>query len=466
MTAPWPEPPTARGLTRANPSDSPISRAPLAAPGVAPTQADSPLDPDTERARGELPPRDADWAPAPRTDRIYGVIQAWARTLLGCFYRVEVLGARFPQDGPLVVCSNHSNGLADAGVMFHATDRPLRPLAKQPLFEMPVIGRLVRWAGAVAIHRRQDGADTAKNAAAFDAVGAALGRSEAILIFPEGTSGFEPKLQRFRSGTARLAVQGDLLQDDAGHPASRGVRIVPLGLVYADRDRYGTPAYAWVGRSFHTREVWNGTSYDIDRLTERVRTELARVCVEARDWPRLRLARFAAELLPPDEHSEPERWQMLCDDWERMEQDDPEAWIGLREELEGLESEVRRTVREPLARRVGRWVAQAAWGLPAWACRRIGHSGRPSPDKLVTVQLLAATVLMPTWALLVAGLSGLWAGWIGAAAAGAVLALGALLAPRCASAYRALPAGPIAEDLGRRLAAGLRERGAAPRTAN
>ncbi|MHC4377148.1 MAG: 1-acyl-sn-glycerol-3-phosphate acyltransferase [Planctomycetota bacterium] len=419
----------------------------------------SPHDSPTLDRAAELPALRSDWAPAPQTDFVYGCIQLWARTLLGSFYDLQVIAGEVPTDGPLIVCSNHSNGLADAGLLFRASPRPLRPLAKQPLFEMPVIGWLVRKAGSVPVHRRQDGADTSKNAEAFQAVADALGRSETIFIFPEGTTGFEPKLQRFRSGAARLAVQGDRLESGEGL-RSRGLRIVPLGLIYADRDRYGTPAYAWVGLAFEAREFWNGEDYDVDALTRRIRSELERVCVEAEDWPRMRLVRFGEELLPADGRSVPERWQALARDWSALESEAPEEWTLLREELEGFESEVRRTKPEPGLRKLGRALVQLAWGLPAWGCRKIGRLGQPRPDKLVTVQLLASTVLMPTWALVAigsaAGLAGAW----GALGTAVFLAIGAKLAPHCASAYRARPAGALAEALGERLAARLSKRAA------
>lgn len=425
-----------------------------------------PQDSPTGRRAVELPEVRRDWAPAPRTDFIYGCIQVWARTLLETFYDLQVIPGDVPTDGPLIVCSNHSNGLADAGLLFRASPRPLRPLAKQPLFEMPIIGWLVRKAGSVPVHRRQDGADTTKNAEAFQAVADALGRSETIFIFPEGTTGFEPKLQRFRSGAARLAVQGDRLESDS-EPQSRGLRILPLGLIYADRDHYGTPAYAWIGKPFEARECWTGAGYDVDALTQRIRSELESVCVEAEDWPRMRLVRFAEELLPSDERSVPERsvperWQALARDWAALEGESPEDWAQLQAELQSFELEVRRTMPEPGLRRLGRAWVQLAWGLPAWGCRAIGRAGQPRPDKLVTVQLLAATALMPAWALLAVGTALSLAGAWGALGAVGFLSLGAKLAPRCASAFRARPVGVRADALGERLARRLLERSKLP----
>ena len=172
----------------------------------------------------------------------------------------------------------------------------------------------------------------------------------------------------------------------------------------------------------------------------------------------MRLVRFAEELLPPDGRAVPQRWQSLARDWTQFESEDPEGWSLLKEEIEGLESEVRRTKREPRLRRLGRLWVQIAWGVPAWICRRIGRAGRPSPDKLVTVQLLAATALMPIWAL-ATFITAWWAaGPVAALGAALFLALGAYLAPRCASRYRARPAGAVAEALGARLAQRLQAR--------
>ena len=60
---------------------------------------------------------------------------------------------KFPRRGPLLLVANHPNGLVDPVFLAGAVARPVRFLGKAPLFELPVLGALVRGARALPIHR-------------------------------------------------------------------------------------------------------------------------------------------------------------------------------------------------------------------------------------------------------------------------------------------------------------------------
>jgi 1-acyl-sn-glycerol-3-phosphate acyltransferase len=125
------------------------------------------------------------------------LIRAFVRALLAVLYRrLDVAGLEhLPPHGPLIVAANHQNGLIDPMLLLAALPRPLRPLAKSGLFRHPLIAPFLHLARALPVYRRQDaGRDMSGNALTFQAVSAALGRGEAILIFPEGVSEPEPTL--------------------------------------------------------------------------------------------------------------------------------------------------------------------------------------------------------------------------------------------------------------------------------
>src|SRR3990170_7066174 len=88
----------------------------------------------------------------------YRLLRGLAQIVLDIFYRrIEVVGSeRLPARGPLIVAANHHNALVDSLLLIAAIPRQLVPLAKAPLFRLPLIGALARWAGAIPVERPQD----------------------------------------------------------------------------------------------------------------------------------------------------------------------------------------------------------------------------------------------------------------------------------------------------------------------
>ena len=74
----------------------------------------------------------------------YRLIRALARLLLAIFYRrIDVIGApHVPPTGPLIVAANHHNALVDGALLVAHFPRRLVPVAKAPLFSMPLKARM------------------------------------------------------------------------------------------------------------------------------------------------------------------------------------------------------------------------------------------------------------------------------------------------------------------------------------
>jgi len=171
-------------------------------------------------------------SPAPEVPRAggpaYRAVRALARWLLGLAYRrVEVEGVEHvPVTGPVLLVANHQNALVDSLALLHATPRPAGPLAKAPLFRVPLLATLLRGVGAVPVFRPQDaavneGRGARANLEVLEACAARLRAGEALVLFPEGVSHAAPRLMPLRTGAARIAL-------DAGVP----VTVVPVGLVF------------------------------------------------------------------------------------------------------------------------------------------------------------------------------------------------------------------------------------------
>lgn len=179
---------------------------------------------------------------------IYLLLRALLRHALRIFFREVVVEGRsdVPADGPLLLAANHPNTLMDVLLVATALERRVGCVAKAPLFQVPVLGRLLRFLGAVPVERRQEGplddAARARNEATLQGCEEAVAHGGAVLIFPEGVSQDEPRLMPLKTGLARIAL-------GAERRAPGQVSVVPVALVYDDpgtfrsraRVRFGQP---------------------------------------------------------------------------------------------------------------------------------------------------------------------------------------------------------------------------------
>ncbi|HET7463130.1 MAG TPA: 1-acyl-sn-glycerol-3-phosphate acyltransferase [Longimicrobium sp.] len=224
-----------------------------------------------------------------------------SRAALRLFYRLEISGERVPGRGPVLIVANHPNSLLDPGMVFAVARRPVSFLAKAPLFTTPVIGLLVKGAGAVPVYRQQDqaetGATTAQNEDTFRAVWDALARGRAVGIFPEGTSHSHPSLVPLKTGAARIAL-GAARRTDGTFP------IVPVGLSFREKETFRSDAVAVIGDPVAWEDLAASGPEDRDavrELTRRIDEALHEVTVNLERWDDAPLvetaeAVYAAEL--------------------------------------------------------------------------------------------------------------------------------------------------------------------------
>lgn len=157
------------------------------------------------------------------------VLAALSSAAVRVFYRLEVQGPQVPREGPLLLFANHPNSLLDPAMVAAAAHRPVRFLAKSPLFSHGGVGWLVRAAGAIPVYRKIDDAGaTARNVEMFKAVRVALAEGAAVGVFPEGITHSEPSMTKLKTGAARIAL---------GFSGSRGrsFPLVPIGIVLRDK---------------------------------------------------------------------------------------------------------------------------------------------------------------------------------------------------------------------------------------
>jgi 1-acyl-sn-glycerol-3-phosphate acyltransferase len=148
-----------------------------------------------------------------RAGALYGVLAAIVGAFVTLTARVTVerqrgrgkVARRLP-DGPIIVVSNHTS-YADGVLLALACrrlGRSLRLLATSGLFDVPILGGMLRRIGFIPVKRGSDSA-----ADALDLAAEALERGEAVGLFPEGRITRDPDRwpERAKTGAVRLALR-------------------------------------------------------------------------------------------------------------------------------------------------------------------------------------------------------------------------------------------------------------------
>ncbi|MFZ5787568.1 MAG: lysophospholipid acyltransferase family protein [Acidobacteriota bacterium] len=221
------------------------------------------------------------------------LVPAACRLLLRVFFRrVEVSGLdRVPAGGPVLFVANHVNSLIDPMLLLATLPRRVRFLAKSTLWDAAHTRLLVELAGAIPVQRRVDaGGAPVSNEQAFESCREELGRDAAIALFPEGVSHSRPHLVEMRTGAARIALT-----------AEAPVTVVPVGLVFDERESFSSRALVEVGEPLDTGVERAARPSDpegaVRRLTGRIGEALAAVTLNFSTWEEARLVERAAALL-------------------------------------------------------------------------------------------------------------------------------------------------------------------------
>ncbi|MFM9949537.1 MAG: 1-acyl-sn-glycerol-3-phosphate acyltransferase [Saprospiraceae bacterium] len=181
----------------------------------------------------------------PFLSALYRFLKILARIAIRIYYpRTTIInraGLRF--DNAAIVVSNHPNTLIDVLLSASRIHRQVFFLANAGLFKTPFTDWLFSTLYCIPIERYDDtGGKPLNNAHAFARCDAFLGAGGALFIAPEGNSWMLRRMQKLKTGTARIAFSAE-----SKHNFQLGLMIRPVGLTYEDPQRFGSRVLVHVG---------------------------------------------------------------------------------------------------------------------------------------------------------------------------------------------------------------------------
>lgn len=352
------------------------------------------------------------------------------------FYRLTVAGKAVPRTGPVLLVANHPNSLMDPALVAAVAGRPVRFLAKAPLFTDPLVGFLVRGSGSIPVHRRVDGAAPGSNDDTFRSVHAALGDGSAVALFPEGTSHSEPAMVPLKTGAARIALGGAAL-------LGRALPIIPVGLVFRRKDRFRSEALAIVGAPVEWDDLAGRGENDheaVRLLTARIEDALEAVTVNLERWEDAPLVETAEAVYSAEIPTDPSpaarvaRLKRTTDALARLRRERPGEWERLARDVHAHARLLRVIRMTPVEVKASASAAEAArWTfrqltlpralLPVAAVGMVLYyvpyrltgvlvdRAKPPEDIRATYKALAGAAIHVAWTVLLAIAIGWMAGW-------------------------------------------------------
>lgn len=135
----------------------------------------------------------------------YRIAKCLVRIFMHLIFRVKVVNKeRFPMEGPVIVSINHTS-YWDVPLVASFMPRKLHYMAKRDLFDIPILGRFIRFVGAFPVSRGKGDIGAIRTALT------ALSEDKVIAIFPEG--------RRVLAGMSHSAKPGvALIAEKSGAP--------------------------------------------------------------------------------------------------------------------------------------------------------------------------------------------------------------------------------------------------------
>jgi glycerol-3-phosphate O-acyltransferase/dihydroxyacetone phosphate acyltransferase len=221
-----------------------------------------------------------------RRERTIKKLVAWATALL--FHRVEVRQQHdLTSTGSQLANSSHFGGFTDPLVLIRAMDRVPRFIARDVIWNYPVVRSILNWVGAIPVHKSEDGGPSS-NDQMFRSTYEALGEDDLVTIFPEGITVDDPRIAHIKTGSARIAL-------GARASGVENITLLSAGIHYQNKAALRSEVFidigypidldAWVAANIAPGDPQDATNRAaVTALTSQMETHLRRAAPDFEDW--------------------------------------------------------------------------------------------------------------------------------------------------------------------------------------
>ena len=206
----------------------------------------------------------------------YLVIWVWIRTALTFYFsKIKIEGLHnVPSGKPIMFLANHQNALLDALLIATHCSRKPYFLTRSDVFKTTLLKAFFEFLQMIPVYRIRDGKNSlAGNNAIFERCSKLLQGREAILLFPEGNHSLKRRVRPLSKGFTRILFLA--LENNP----SLDIGIVPIGVNYANAEKFPDKAALYYGKEIRVQDFFNkeDLSGSVGRLKEEVYHQLKKL---------------------------------------------------------------------------------------------------------------------------------------------------------------------------------------------
>lgn len=135
----------------------------------------------------------------------YAFARSVVYTIFKPWYRVKATGVEnFPKEGGVLLCANHIHNF-DPIIVGIMAPRPVHYMAKEEIFRVPVLGKIVAMCNAFPVKRGMSDREALRKGLSVLKEGHVLG------LFPEGTRSKTGELGKGLAGAGFFALKTDAI---------------------------------------------------------------------------------------------------------------------------------------------------------------------------------------------------------------------------------------------------------------